>query len=218
MDFRRWWWTNKVHAKNDIIFASDLAVNNSDFAAWLRTWHTDGTQDICMPVEQPISCLTCNTRNDTIIVGVYDQLRVYNCKLGTEVAVYKDCFITLRITSGPHPVHFQGSNKTTVGSCRHYSINNSSTWKITICLCQVGFHIGAVSFKLRMTHGMSHTVWVTRASTWNLLKVWIKLSIYGMNISLLHDHILIMIAFIFVSWLNSTFCIRIKIKYLFNKI
>ena len=50
-------------------------------------------QDICMPIEQPISCLTCNTRNDTIIVGVYDQLRVYNCKLGTEVAVYKDSFM-----------------------------------------------------------------------------------------------------------------------------
>ena len=31
-------------------------------------------------------------KDATIIVGVYDQLRVYNCKLGTEVAVYKDRF------------------------------------------------------------------------------------------------------------------------------
>ena len=59
-------------------------------------------KDICMPIEQPISCLTCNTRNDTIIVGVYDQLRVYNCKLGTEVAIYKDSFnkLKFRSTSG----------------------------------------------------------------------------------------------------------------------
>lgn len=62
----------------------------------IRTWHNDGTKDICMPIEQPISCVTCNTRNDTIIVGVYDQLRVYNCKLGTEVAVYKGHADTIR--------------------------------------------------------------------------------------------------------------------------
>ena len=58
----------------------------------IRTWTDDGTQDICMPIEQPISCLTCNMSNNTIIVGVYNQLRVYNCKLGTEIAVYKPSF------------------------------------------------------------------------------------------------------------------------------
>ena len=88
-----------------------------------------------MPIEQPISCVTCNTRNDTIIVGVYDQLRVYNCKLGTEVAVYKDSFIMWNLV----PVNFRCNNKAKIGSCGYNSINYSFTRKITICLCQAGF-------------------------------------------------------------------------------
>ena len=41
--------------------------------------------------------------NNTIIVGVYNQLRVYNCKLGTEIAVYKPSFTNQKSSNTRFP-------------------------------------------------------------------------------------------------------------------